>query len=269
MNDSDFRWLLPVLIALMAGVLIWFFVFDGQLPDAEPPPAPTSTRTEPEPQLGPLHPMPEPEPDESVEELVELPSLDDSDAYFKLTLVDVFGQGVDALLVRQALIEKFVTTIDNLPRRHVSEKIRPVGRLADRFRVEPGADDDTYILSADNYARYNAIANRFVTVDEDELVDVYQRFYPLFQEAYVSLGYPSGYFNDRLVEVIDHLVAAPTPGQPIVLKRANVLYTYADPDLEALSAGEKLMIRMGPENAAKVKARLASLRDRVAVSAGN
>ena len=120
------------------------------------------------------------------------------------------------------------------------------------------------MLSPDNYGRYNRIVNAITGIDEDSIVEVYQRFYPLFQEAYVSLGYPNGYFNDRLVEVIDHLVAAPTPAPPIVLKRENVLYTFADPDLEALSAGEKLMIRIGPENAGRVKARLESLRQHIA-----
>lgn len=27
----------------------------------------------------------------------------------------------------------------------------------------------------------------------------YVRLYPLFQKAYVELGYPNGYFNDRLI----------------------------------------------------------------------
>ena len=266
MNDSEFRWLLPILLAAAAGALIWFVLLEGGLPGRETPPETPPAEPAPPPRLGPLHPLPAAEPDDASEPLVDLPPLDDSDAYFKLSLVEAFGPEIDGLLAQQALIERFVTTIDNLPRRHVAEKVRPVGRLADRFRVEAGGDEDTFVLSRDNYARYNGIVTRFAAVDEDELLDVYRRFYPLFQEAYVGLGYPSGYFNDRLVEVIDHLVAAPTPAQPIVLKRANVLYTFADPELEALSAGEKLMIRMGPENAGRVKARLASLRDQLAAT---
>ena len=264
MNDSVFRWLLPLLLAVVAGALIWILVFDGELPGTTPDAPPPAVAPAPPPDIGPLHPMPPPEPVAPEEDLVELPSLDDSDAYFKLALVDIFGPGIDGLLVEQALIEKFVTTVDNLPRKHVSEKIRPLGRVSDRFRVEPLGDEETYLLSDDNYGRYNGIVNTIAAVDEDEILDVYRRFYPLFQEAYLSLGYPSGYFNDRLVEVIDHLVAAPQPEPPIVLERANVLYTFADPDLEALSAGEKLMIRIGPSNAGKVRARLASLRTQIA-----
>ena len=43
---------------------------------------------------------------------------------------------------------------------------------------------------------------------------MYKQYYPLFQQAYVDLGYPEGYFNDRLVEVIDHLLATPGRDRP-------------------------------------------------------
>jgi hypothetical protein len=90
--------------------------------------------------------------------------------------------------------------------------------------------------------------------------NTYFHFYPLFQSAYQSLGYPNGYFNDRLVQVIDSLLATPNPSGPIELTRPNVLYTFADPSLEALPAGQKLLLRMGPDNAAVVKGKLKELR---------
>ncbi|MFX9123653.1 DUF3014 domain-containing protein, partial [Acinetobacter baumannii] len=40
----------------------------------------------------------------------------------------------------------------------------------------------------------------------------------------------------------------------------KVFYEYADPKLEALSAGEKLLLRMGPSNEAVIKAKLRELR---------
>jgi Protein of unknown function (DUF3014) len=89
---------------------------------------------------------------------------------------------------------------------------------------------------------------------------VYIRFYPLFQQSYQNLGYPTGYFNDRLVEVIDAMLATPEPTGPIQLERPNVMYTFADPALEARPAGQKLLIRMGPQNARVIKAKLTELR---------
>jgi len=45
------------------------------------------------------------------------------------------------------------------------------------------------------------------------------------------------------------------------------MYLYADPKLEELSAGQRTLLRMGPENAAIVKARLRELRALVTVHA--
>ncbi|HYL23657.1 MAG TPA: DUF3014 domain-containing protein [Burkholderiales bacterium] len=39
-----------------------------------------------------------------------------------------------------------------------------------------------------------------------------------------------------------------------------MLYEFADPDLETRSAGQKILLRMGPENAARVKAKLWEIR---------
>jgi hypothetical protein len=49
--------------------------------------------------------------------------------------------------------------------------------------------------------------------------------------------------------------------------RPKVLYQFADPDLETRSAGQKILLRMGAENAARVKAKLTEIR-RELVAAG-
>jgi transaldolase len=41
---------------------------------------------------------------------------------------------------------------------------------------------------------------------------------------------------------------------------AEAFWVFTDPQLESLSAGQKLMLRIGPENAAKVKAKLREVR---------
>ena len=76
----------------------------------------------------------------------------------------------------------------------------------------------------------------------------YVQLYPLFQAAYQELGYPNGYFNDRLIQAIDDMLAAPDVAAP-KLAQPKVLYEFADPALENLSAGQKILVRMGPENA--------------------
>ncbi len=190
---------------------------------------------------------------------MELPALDDSDAYFLLEIGNTLGPALETLLVREAVIDRLVATIDNLPRQQLNEKIRPVGQLQDAFSADAGSGDDE-VLGISSYARYDAWIAQVYYADLDAVYDTYQRFYPLFQKAYERLGYPDAYFNDRLVEVIDHLLETPLPEQPIVLTRPNVLYEFADPELEALSSGQKLMLRMGPDDSATLKRILEKFR---------
>ena len=77
----------------------------------------------------------------------------------------------------------------------------------------------------------------------------------------------NAYFNDRLVDVIDLLLATPTPEEPITLMRPKVLYEYSLEELEELSSGQKLLLRMGNEHAAAIKEVLREFRARIASDA--
>jgi len=179
----------------------------------------------------------------------------------------VLGPGIAELLVDEALIEKVVATIDNLPRRIVSERIRPVGGLSEPFAVDGQDGSGEYTMNPANYDRYDLLVVMLARADRDELADVYRRFYPLFQEAYENLGYPDAYFNDRLVEFIDHLLATPDVVEPVALVRPHVLYEYENPDIEGLSAGQKLLIRVGSEHRLVIKQFLEDIRDQITVDA--
>ena len=115
-------------------------------------------------------------------------------------------------------------------------------------------------LDRRNYERYKPWVALISSLDMAKVVETYKHFYPLFQESYQNLGYPNGYFNDRLVQVIDLLLATPQPNGPIELVQPNVMYTFADPALESRPAGQKLLIRMGPDNAKAIKTKLMELR---------
>jgi len=195
-------------------------------------------------------------------ELVSLPNLNDIDAFLRLELVDRFGGQLDTLLVTDALIDKIVATVDNLPRSHVAERVRPIGRVSGAFTAD-AHDDSVSVLNESNFDRYRMIVDLFTLADPDSITDIYRRYYPLLQKAYESLGYPNSYFNDRVVEVIDHLLETPDPGEPLRLVRPHVLYEFENPRFEALSSGQKFLLRMGTENAARTKKALAALRDRI------
>jgi hypothetical protein len=188
-----------------------------------------------------------------------LPTLGDSDPAIKDALGIVVGSdAVGRYVVPDGIIRRIVVTIDNLPREKVPVDKRPIVAVAGTFQAD--GDELHARLDPRNFARYEPMVAVIRNLDMQRLADVYLRFYPLFQNVYQDLGYPNGYFNDRLVQVIDSLLATPQPTGPIELTRPNVMYTFADPALEARPAGQKLLLRMGAENAAAIKAKLRELR---------
>jgi hypothetical protein len=199
-------------------------------------------------------------------ELIPLPALDESDAYFLLELTDLYGERLERLLVNEALIDKIVASVDNLMRAEVSEKIRPLDRLGGSFVVDAEGEHGPFWLSPANHERYDLLVSVATSVDPSAVADTYRRFYPLMQQSYERLGYPNAYFNDRVVEVIDHLLETPSPTEPIPLAQPHVLYEFTDPELEALSSGQKLLIRMGSEHGARIRKALAELRVHIARS---
>ncbi len=261
MSTSSSDWLmLVVIVAVIGGAGYWLWQRD-QAVDPVPVSVPATPAKTPEEAKEPRFPVPTGTMQPPAE-LVELPPLNDSDAYFNLTLKDLFGEALDVILVESGGIERFVTTIDNLPRATLSERLRPVAAVGSSLVVEP-AGDKLFELSAANFERYESYVRLFEQADMDAIVASYLRVYPLLQQAFEALGYPNAYFNDRLVEVIDHLLETPDVAQPVLLRRPHVLYEYADPALEGLSSGQKILIRTGPDATTRIKNRLAELRNRL------
>jgi hypothetical protein len=249
----------PVIGVAAAVVLIaagtWYYLQSrhAQTPPAAavPPPAQPAESAEPAIQ----HPVPQGEGASNA----PLPTLADSDA----AINDALGQLAGAAAMKDfwvpdGVVRRIVVTVDNLPRPKAAVQKRPTGTVAGSLMVN--GDELHATLDPRNFVRYQPWVAVIDRMDMRQLAATYVHFYPLLQQAYQGLGYPNGYFNDRLVQVIDHLLATPQPAQPIALVRPNVMYTYADPGLESRSAGQKLLIRMGPENAAVIKAKLTELR---------
>jgi hypothetical protein len=229
----------------------------------EPPaPAPVQPAPSPSPPPEPAVKFPLPEAPQAVPEQ-PLPVLDQSDQPVHEDLSALLGADAAAkFLVPDALIRRIVSTVDNLPREKLALRLWPVKPVDGKFAVsEPGGRMQ---IAPENPARYQPFVAVVAAVDTMRAAAFYQHYYPLFQQAYRDLGYPSGYFNDRLVEVIDHLLATPVAPAVIDLVRPAVYYKFADPALEKLSAGQKILLRIGPDNARLIKAKLAEFRRHVA-----
>jgi hypothetical protein len=231
-------------------------------PTSAKPPAATAVPGEPVtpvvPEEPPIkHPLPPTETQEP------LPPLESSDEPVQKTLADLMGaESVERFVFSQDLVRHFVATIDNLPEPKVAARIRPLTPVPGKFAVD--GSEESPVLDASNYERYKPVVQAMTSIDTQRLVATYLRYYPLLQQSYENLGHPPQYFNDRLIQVIDHLLETPEVRDPIRLTRPGVQYEFADPKLESLSAGQKLLIRMGGENAAAVKTKLREIRGAVA-----
>jgi hypothetical protein len=192
-----------------------------------------------------------------------LPALDDSSVPMQNALADLFGvESVERFILPDDLIRHIVVSVDNLSEEKVAERLRPVKTPPGSFLVS--GTEDAPVLDPANYERYKPVVQLLRSTDTQRLVETYVRYYPLFQESYENLGHPPQYFNDRVIVVIDQLLATPDVPGPIALARPNVQYEFADPKLESLTAGQKMLVRMGSDNAKAVKAKLRELRSALA-----
>ena len=189
MDNSEIKWLIALVLAAAAGAAAWF-LWDSARPAAEPVPVQQESPVADTKPAEPLHPVEPLSVTPGEGELVELPPLEESDSYFALALIDIFGPELETLLADEALIDKTVATVDNLTRSRVAEKIRPIGRLSGSFVVSAAGDNGPFYLSAENYDRYKPLVNMVTGADLDQLVATYRRFYPLMQEAFAQIGYP-------------------------------------------------------------------------------
>ena len=212
-------------------------------------------------EIVPRYPIPDIEKN-NVEKsnLISLPPIAESDEYLRIELSDLIADELFSLVTKSNLVEKIVATIDNLPRAYLAERMRPINIESKKFIVEAQGTLDGFILSEKNYERYNSLTDTLEVIDKNVLAEIYLRFYPLFQEAYQDLGYPDVYFNDRLIDVIDHLLDTPEVNDPIILHTPNNLYEYVHPEIESLSSGQKLLIRMGKRNTNRIKQFLIEFR---------
>lgn len=252
-RDKAIWWSAGIVIAAAIAIGVYFRYYSPA--PAAPPPQPAVT---PQPAAPPApaiqHPIPS-----TAEQQAPLPPLDQSDSVVRESLAGVLGKpAIAKFLVPHAVIRDFVVTVDNLPRKKVAAELRPLQPTGGDTAIDTQAGQTT--LSEQNYARYAPLMQVVSSADPKALATIYFRLYPLFQQAYENLGYPGKYFNDRLVLAIDSMLATPDVQGPIAVVRPKVFYQFSDPKLEALPAGQKLLIRMGPQNASIIKQKLQQFR---------
>ncbi len=255
-----------VLALAAAGAGTWWYLSQPAPPPARPAALPPVAAVKPAPPPEPAirHPV-------EAQAAAELPALADSDKYIEQALLELLDRkSVLGMLQLDGFARRVVATVDNLARHHAAPRLWPVNPTPGRFAVKP---DGT--AATDQNLRYAPFVLMVESADLDRTHQLYLRLYPLLQKAYEELGYPGQYFNDRLVAVIDTLLATPVPAAPLKFRltevkgeqkpvRPWVRYEFEDPALEAMLPGQKILLRMGAVNQRRLQARLAAFRKKVA-----
>ena len=287
MNDEEPNRLpivVPVLIVLAMAAYIGWWRYQSVQPEPEVP-----TSSAPATPTTPDLPAPQPEDSPAIQHPIEppeaeagakpqpLPPLASSDAQVNAQLGKLLGaRNVQRFLHPDGIARRVVATVDNLGRTQAPVMMWPVLPTTGRFSTAPAASGGQgRTIHPDNQRRYAPFVAMADSVDAERAALAYRRLYPLFQQAYEELGYPGRYFNDRLVQVLDQLIATPVPSAPPAVRlvevkgplqasRPWVHYEFVDPALESLSSGQKMLLRMGPDNQRRLQAKLSEFRQRVA-----
>ena len=184
-----------------------------------------------------------------------------SDSTLESVLGEIFGENnLVSLFNMQGFPQRLAVTVESAENSSLAPRDRwPLQSPESDFLITKIGDQDFIAVENDKrYAPYVALVRN---ADAQDIVDAYAHFYPLFQTAYLELGVGK-YFNDRVIKLIDDILATPDVKGPIKVTRAGEhgKYLFADDQLENLSPAKKLMIRMGRENANLVKSKLRLVR---------
>lgn len=256
-------------IVLLIGALVYFNLdrsapavpaLEPAIPPIAAPSRPDAGAAASEPEI--LHPVPAPA------EGAELPPIEASDPALIAALKDAVGPSrLEALLVPREVVRRLVLNIDSLDREPAPLWLRSVPRVGGAFMTRDGGE--ALAVDPDNTRRYRVLMAAVEALDAKAVAGVYLRHYPLFQQAWTGIRTEGPVqFNDRLVEIIDHLLETPQVEGPIRLLRPKVIYLFADPDLEERSSGQKALLRLGQDNAQIVKQQLRAIRSVIASEAG-
>lgn len=242
---------IAVAVLVVVGLALFWFLGGGDEPEA---PMETATQA-PAPRLATP-----PEPIDTAPAPLELPTLEDSDAFARDLVAQLSSHpGLASWLVSDRLIRRFVVTVDNIaegsnPSQHV-----PFMEPDQAFAVS--GEEPSARIDPRSYERYDNVAGVIDALDVDGTAELFATLEPLLDEAYAELGYPDTPFRTTLGRAIGRLLETPIPDTPPAVAQRATYYVFLDEDLQDLTAAQKQFIGMGPANMRKVKAKLRSLAD--------
>jgi len=256
-------------------IVILAIVFWPSEDEPEPAVTPEAEVTEPEitePQepevFEPAQPAPTVELEEK-DEVEPLPEsvesdpepLDTSDPAVKASLIESSSADeamVNRMLVNEGLIQRFVVSVTNLANDEMAPNHQLLTPPEQNFRVYSQAGKQW--IDAASYKRYTPYVDMLESFDNDALLNIYGIYKGDIQAKFSEIGNPDEDFNQVLLEAIDQLLDTPEVPVPVEVYSDSVAYKYADERLENLNEPQKQLLRTGPDNMRRIKAKLRELK---------
>lgn len=197
---------------------------------------------------------------ETQPELGDLPPLEESDGPIRAIAERLSAHPRwAAWLVTDRLVERFAGAVASLAADRSPREQVPFMVPEAAFSVQE--DGDRLVVDPASFRRYDAYAEAIDGLDVDGAVRLYRQVHPLLSEAYAELGLPAEQFDADFLRAMENLIAVDVPEATLEVREGVEAYEFVDPALEARTPAEKHMFRMGPQNAARVQAKLRTLVD--------
>ena len=246
-------WIAVAGVALAAMLGLWLILRANRA--ADPPAGGTDAKTSApagpsSPQGVRLAPPPPPPPP-------DLPDLTQSDAFVRSLAAELFGSpDLDNWLAAgEELVHRGVRAILAISEQRSARRFLDFLPVAGRFETRRSGGGE--IIAPESYRRYDRLVDIFVGLESERLARFVERLNPLLSQAMDENAFPGTGFEVTLAGAIAHLLSTPSPsGNVEVTLGEDGLYRFADPRLEALSPPQKQLLRLGPANGARVRAKL-------------
>ena len=222
----------------------------GSAPAITMPPAPDIPQPAPQPNTG-LQPEEPP--------IVIEVSLANSDQSLR-EMLDPAGASKQVTEILQAddLIQRSAGLLDGFSQGLIPRKVLPLTPPREKFN--PLTIDGELYVDPASYQRFNSYTKGITAVNADLLVTAFHRYRPLLEQAYEELGYSAEDMDNALIRSLDYVLATPEAAAPIALTRKEAIFQFSDQELEQLPPLQKQLLRMGPENSARIKQWVKKLR---------
>ena len=207
-------------------------------------------------EVEPVELAPEPELNEDETNVIELPTLTNSDPFVFETLQTLQnGMALVNALAEDQIVRKFVVFVENISRGEFPQTGLPYKGLGQEMPVSE-IDDNLFVMDQVAHSRFDQVVSTFVETDTDSAVIIYQMLSPLFQQAYAEIGFRNVSFDETLRAAINNVLRTTNMEGPYQLVKPSVMYLYADSSVENLAEVHKQLLRIGPDNTSALKAKL-------------